>query len=324
MCDQALHHVDTMSVSHRPQPGVSSAQKHKPVAMIAASRPASSASSVSFSDFVQDLKSKTGLGPNELLSSASTCSLHSNSSFASEADASSIYSSTRISYSAQPFDASSIYATLKRNKRLPPPPPLRTNSVRSAHGHRDYGPAVSTSRIPDPSHSNVSREPLFDAMQEQAFATCVKSLASRFSQMASVEDEAPGYASLPVSANPGSRTWRGSEDTFPPPPPPLHSADKQHKNQSLGSNEFPPPPSPLCQESLLSFGSNRIQSPDRSLSSCSSESLPFANDNMGTIRQSSSHPHHFENHLQNDNLTAITDTGVSVASCPKSAGQTVG
>lgn len=322
-----MSETENGSLAHRAaHRGPAVYQKAKPVAMIAASRPASSASNTSFSEFVQDLKSKAGLGPSDLMSSASTCSLLSNTSFASDA---SHYSSGRHNYSTVSYDTSSIYATLKRNKRPPPPPPKRTNSVKSAapnHSIGVYSENPAAGRFCD------SRDSFFDAMQEQAFATCVKSLASKFSQIASIEDEDPHYGSFCDMKNVASsqRVYCESVDPFPPPPPPLHSAVMQGQDVRLtDSSEFPPPPTPLCQSAedlrggsaFASFSGNSAPSPDRSLSSSSNESLPFANDNIGTIRQSGSHQQHCNLHAvprSTANLSAIDDLAASLLSSSQS------
>lgn len=335
----SMNESETVSVLQRSHRGAAVIyQKPKPVAMITASRPASSAGNASFCDFVQDLKAKTGLGPSDLMSSASTCSLHSNTSFASEADASH-YSSSRHNYSSVSYDTSSIYATLKRNKRPPPPPPKRTNSVKSASPNnvtRVHPENGSAGRLE--SHDSLnSRDSFFDAMQEQAFATCVKSLASKFSQMASVEDEVPEYAPFNgnKSAAPIKAVWGGTSDTFPPPPPPLHSALMQRQDVSLsGSAEFPPPPTPLCQSAEDLSGcnafpttttANQVHSPERSLSSSSNESLPFANDNVGTIRQSGSHYQHCNPYPtpRHPDLQTIDDMAASLLSFPPSSASPV-
>jgi len=109
---------------------------------------------------------------------------------------------------------------------------------------------------------------------------------------------------------------------------------KKEKDNFGGSSEFPPPPTPLCQSledlsgdlrdpSILSTNQgsfpdtqmtkNNFLSPnedeDKSCSSSSSnESLPFANDKVGTIRQSAS------NSYQLNCLNGKTETSAPVQS----------
>ena len=168
-------------------------------------------------------------------------------------------------------------------------------------------------------------------MQEQAFATCVKSLASKFSQMASVEDDVPDYASFGGKQNiAAEKVWCGTSEVFfpPPPPPPLHSAVMQPADAAMtGSSEFPPPPTPLCQSAedlrdgnaFSSFCADKqMQSPDRSLSSSSNESLPFANDNVGTIRQSQYQNCSLHPASLNQNLNTMDDLAASLLPFPQS------
>ena len=245
--------------------------KQRPVAMIQAkTRPASTGptSSGYYTDY--------GSVCEKDLDSISNCTEVSSISSMSSV------SSSRHNY-APMNDVASIYATLKRSKKPPPPPPpKRTNSVSSNSAPIcvsnqfawPQGPKV----VPQPMASNSAFmgnnhcKSFLDAVQEAAFATCVKSLASQFSQIS-----------------------KGHED------------DKLLSNDSKiissdskfgGSYEFPPPPTPLRQStedisSNSTASENQCSSVKSPISSSSSnESLPFANDNLGTIRQSaSSHSH---------------------------------
>lgn len=157
----------------------------------------------------------------------------------------------------QDISPSQIYSSLKR-KKVPPPPPKRVNSMRNSSISSPLysGPTVNTYNSPN-QHS-AHRESYQD-FQEQVFATCVKSLASRFS-MNNCDD--------------------------------INTTST--KNCVEYSNEFPPPPSPLpfneCQTNKDSYNAllRRKDSSDRECnisSSSSTESMPFANDNIGTIKQ---------------------------------------
>ncbi|XP_015922608.1 caskin-2 isoform X2 [Parasteatoda tepidariorum] len=150
------------------------------------------------------------------------------------------------------MNSSQLYGTL-RNKRNPPPPPKRTNSIKN--------------------------ERSIEAMKDEAFATCVKGLASRFVM--------------------------GSTTELPPPP-----GDTDRSVSPALTEDFPPPPSPLCSvldltdssvpkednvrakdlpgdNSRAKFRQRRKDSADSNISTSSTESnsLPFANENVGTIKQ---------------------------------------
>lgn len=136
-------------------------------------------------------------------------------------------------------------------KRSPAPtPPKRTNSIR--------------------------RQQEAD-IAETAFATCVQSLTSRFT-MATTRDEPP----------------------LPPPPPPAAAAPPSSLlSSSAGADEeapqapLPPPPPPAMStpnsasssDGELSPSGTLIRRKDSNGSSVSSESLPFACENVGTIKQ---------------------------------------
>ena len=212
----------------------------------------------------------------------------------------------------------------------------------------------SSSTFQAPSHLSMnSHRSVVDNFQDQAFATCVKSLTSRFSQMSTSQDHedlsplepppepAPAcpalssFAPLQTSSNATSMT-RHAEGTS------VTSGSLVLKNDFGGSSDFPPPPTPLCQslEELrgdhVSFSSsqevnqsyktypeqhhrhsgsaeNNCSFEDNSSNSSSSnESLPFANDKVGTIRQSTSnHSYHLNclNASQEESLANSNGTG---------------
>jgi hypothetical protein len=159
----------------------------------------------------------------------------------------------------QDLSSSQIYSSLKR-KKTPPPPPKRVNSMRNSS---ISSPLYSGTKINSYNNSNQhsAHRENYQEFNEQVFATCVKSLASRFS-------------------------INNSDDI-----------KSTSKNSFDNSNEFPPPPSPLpfndCQNIKDSYNTlqrrrnndfNQINSPTESMSS-STESMPFAHDNIGTIKQ---------------------------------------
>ena len=113
----------------------------------------------------------------------------------------------------QQLGNSFIYATLKR-KKLPPPIPKRTNSMRSGCNTAPTTPLLPPTSSPGhtilqrrgslddcsqlngllplslPPPTNDSMQNERDFMQEQAFATCVKSLTTRFSLNAKALEKA--------------------------------------------------------------------------------------------------------------------------------------
>lgn len=263
--------------------------KQRPVAMIQAkSRPASTGPASS--GFYSEYGSVCEKDPDSI----------SNSEVSSISSLSSVSSSSRHNYSGM-SDVASIYATLKRNKK-PPPPPKRTNSVISSTVPScvpgQFAWQQSCKVVPQPAPTNPAFiknnhcKSFMDAMQEAAFATCVKSLASQFSQISQVHEDERSVNSI---CNNSKVSLISSDDKFG------------------GSYEFPPPPSPL-RRSVEDISSNSTVSENASLtvkspisSSSSNESLPFANDNLGTIRQSAS------SHSQALMTHAYSDTGSTFA-----------
>ncbi|XP_054160332.1 caskin-2-like [Oppia nitens] len=159
-----------------------------------------------------------------------------------------------------------IYASIKR-KKTPPPPPKRVNSMRNTL--TTSSPIYSGTSIPSfssplsPLHSHHRQSyDGYDQFQEQVFASCVKNLTSRFS-MKNMEDTTPS----------DDKTFKGCADDFPPPPSPLSFNDCQNYNtlqrKKKDKNDR--------QECNIS-------------SSSSTESMPFANDNIGTIKQNRVNP----------------------------------
>ncbi|UYV71822.1 hypothetical protein LAZ67_9000571 [Cordylochernes scorpioides] len=113
---------------------------------------------------------------------------------------------------------SQLYGTLRKRNQPPPPPPKRTHSIKST----------------DPRS--------LDEMKDEAFATCVKGLTSRFN-MASQDEEVPSESAKDL--------------------PDLSKLRQRRKDSS---------------DSLVSIAST------------DSNSLPFANENVGTIKQRTAKP----------------------------------
>ncbi|XP_013791121.1 caskin-2-like, partial [Limulus polyphemus] len=174
-----------------------------------------------------------------------------------------------------PGRTSQLYGTLKV-KRIPPPPPIRTNSVRcETQGDEDL-----------------------DLMQDKAFATCVQSLRSRFDQATNKQNE---LLFLPTTHQ-EQLSPTLSED-FPPPPSPLPSVLENSRKETvttglsktLGSCLTSSAKDPVQSDELGTnpmFRQRRKNSADSnsSTSSTDSNSFPFANDNAGTIKQKVNKP----------------------------------
>lgn len=187
-----------------------------------------------------------------------------------------------INYSNDNISQSDNYANFKR--KTPPPPPKRTNSIKS-----------NTRCLNSDKSSNqfmMQHQNGLDEMQDQAFATCVKSLASRFSMMATRKSPPP----IPIhyrQTNNNEIHQTNNNET--------HQTNNYEINQ-FNNDDFPPPPSPLLCKSEHSsakdqFNVSKMDTSDREAnisSSSSTESMPFANDNMGTIKfkEPSSAIHH--------------------------------
>ncbi|KAM7296565.1 caskin-1 [Ixodes scapularis] len=119
-----------------------------------------------------------------------------------------------------------------------------------------------------PKRTNSIRRQQEANMAETAFATCVQSLTSRFT-MATSQDEPPLPPPPPAAAE---------EDE--PPPPPLPAPPPASSSSTLTSSS-----SSTSSDGELSPSGTLIRRKDSGGSSVSSESLPFANENVGTIKQ---------------------------------------
>ncbi|XP_049523331.1 caskin-1 isoform X2 [Dermacentor silvarum] len=131
----------------------------------------------------------------------------------------------------------------------------------------DTGGGAKRSPAPTPpKRTNSIRRQQEANIAETAFATCVQSLTSRFT-MATTRDEPP----------------------LPPPPPPATSASSV-TDEALQA-PLPPPPamstpnSASSSDGELSPSGTLVRRKDSNGSSVSSESLPFACENVGTIKQ---------------------------------------
>lgn len=121
-----------------------------------------------------------------------------------------------------------------------------------------------------PKRTNSIRRQQEANMAETAFATCVQSLTSRFT-MATSQDEPPLPPPPPAAP----------EDEEPPPPPqPLPQPPPNSSSSTLTSSS-----SSTSSDGELSPSGTLIRRKDSGGSSVSSESLPFANENVGTIKQ---------------------------------------
>lgn len=131
------------------------------------------------------------------------------------------------------------------NEDEPPPPP-------APH---------PTSLMPPPPQHQSHHTRSVDDFQDQAFATCVKSLTSRFSQMSTAADDesppgikffnpplssstsTPSTSSSKPSPSSSSHHTSSSQETLPPPPPPLPPTrveSIQSSTSSLGNNHRHP------------------------------------------------------------------------------------
>lgn len=163
----------------------------------------------------------------------------------------------------------SNYGTLKY-KKTPPPPPKRSNSIKS-------------------DSSSVERS--IEAMKDEAFATCVKGIASHFNITKNND--------LSVTAN-QTRIFLDSSEEYPPPPSPLPSSVIEMDSKlSATVNSYNDSEQKEIPElfSNAMFKQRRKHSLDSSISVSSTESntLPFANENVSTIKQKINKPQVSEN-----------------------------
>lgn len=175
-------------------------------------------------------------------------------------------------------ETSSLYGGTKKN---PPPPPKRANSVVG----RSSSSSVPSTPLHQPSKM-FAGEPFFNAYDdigvfnsytasEDLFATCVKSLTNKFSEMhaLSPQSDQPKSATIENTATTNTTTSAGQR------------VEQNYKTLPLNKKE----------KSLAGIEGINASS------SSSTESVPFANDNIGTIRQ--------KNSLIMQNAMKMFDTG---------------
>lgn len=309
-----LYEIDGTATLHRPK----SLLRAKPIAKITAKRHSRQINDSSSCDSIYDCKQnmQNSSPQNEKLSPLSLndkpventekCQpivVTTTAATSASIPVSSTNSTANYRNSVATSSPTQVYATISRSSRkTPPPPPKRTNSLRNPSSS---GKNKKLEVNHDSQHDNRCNS--LEAMQEQAFATCVKSLASRFS-MCNFESLPP----LPARNHP----------TTPRPPSPLKTIQTNvQTNGSANKEDFPPPPPPHMLVNVNSSSNNTsnttndksvrnagvLVSPERfkkfeqvfgqndidreaSISSGSSEeSMPFANDNVGTIKQRFNH-----------------------------------
>lgn len=154
------------------------------------------------------------------------------------------------------MNSSQLYGTLRSKRNPPPPPPKRTNSIKN---EREY--SIKSER-----EYSIKNERSIEAMKDEAFATCVKGLASRF-VMGDLPPPPMVDSDRPVSP--------ALTEDFPPPPTPL-SASVIDLSEERAKDPCPK----VCRQRRKDSADSNI-----STSSTESNSLPFANENVGTIKQ---------------------------------------
>lgn len=178
-------------------------------------------------------------------------------------------------------DTSSIYSITKKN---PPPPPKRVNSV---VGKKSNSSSVPSTPLHQP-NKMFAGEPFFNAYDdigvfnsytasEDLFATCVKSLTNKFSEMHALSPQ----SDQPKKVTESPTTAGGGNCTISQP------IEQNYKTLPLNKKE----------KSAVGNNNEGIAAS----SSSSTESMPFANDNIGTIRQ--------KNSLIMQNAMKMFDTG---------------
>lgn len=188
-----------------------------------------------------------------------------------------------------------------KSKKAPPPPPKRTNSMRSdSHGshqeiqrsnsspappvpspkptHLQQQPPASPSPNPSP-QPNLQHKPQIPQSPKPQLQSKPQSLPSPKPQQAQVP---PIRAQLPrsdsdISAEslpaPPLEYSPCDEEDFPPPPPPIDTGHTSPRPEHRPAAEV------KRNESTTSIDSTT------SVSSTESNTLPFANENVGTIKQ---------------------------------------
>lgn len=182
-------------------------------------------------------------------------------------------------------------------KKPPPPPPKRVNSIKKPNSvpstplHQPSPPLVAP---PEQVYSNLMylnshfyKDPLNNSLgNENVFASCVKSLTSKFSEM----------HSLTSTDDDLGNQGNGKQ---------LNSPAATHSSHTL----------PLNKKELSFIENNCLDTVNVS-SSSSTESMPFANDNVGTIRQKSSHFLQNALRLSDAKLSSSSSSSSSSTSSP--------
>lgn len=190
-----------------------------------------------------------------------------------------------------------------RKNKVPPPPPKRVNSVKTSNSNVIY--ATNINKFPHPSNNGPQPTLInntLDSIQERSFATYVKSLTAKFNDETSAQfphlsSRNPTIApksTLPplplVYTQPptGNIEEILDDDNLPPPPPPDEPPEYYSAvNGYLVDNQrYQRLPEDVLSEPQVALTNGTSHEKSNTVSNSSStESMPFANDNMGTIKQ---------------------------------------
>lgn len=204
--------------------------------------------------------------------------------------------------SATPSGSNGNELSTKKSK-VPPAPPKRVNSVKITNSDGIY---ASNMRMFQQSSPGGPQQAILnstlDSIQERSFATCVKSLTAKFhnetyakfpplpsrnhitTPKSNVSSQSPVHNSTPKVDD-----EIFDDENLPPPPPPdeppeYYSAVNggyviDNLQYQRLSDDILPEPQPTFTNGAPSEKSNTVSN------SSSTESMPFANDNIGTIKQ---------------------------------------
>uniref|UniRef100_T1JPQ8 SAM domain-containing protein n=1 Tax=Tetranychus urticae TaxID=32264 RepID=T1JPQ8_TETUR len=266
------------------------------------------------------------------------------------------------------ISTAAIYATLKKNKQ-PPAPPKRTNSMKSGSSNYIYS-GINYNQSHDNRQTMSTRCNSLEAIQEQAFATCIKSLTTRFNNS---NNNAPEIPPLPIRNHsvtpkpppiPDHASSPITDDSLPPPPSPLpfdgsdvssanssyinqngHNFEQQsqqlqqlqqkqlHQLQLQQQPQLQPQPQPQMNSGSVS-SPDSITSPTSPInsgsssdkeamsSSSSTESMPFANDNIGTIKQRTINDSNSTNQVNNTSKPVLQSLPSTTTTSPKATSPT--
>ena len=209
-----------------------------------------------------------------------------------------------------------LYATPNKGKRAPPPPPKRTNSIKndSLQCHIDSTSSVASPVHATPQSSSADtsvQQPVVHQQEQRAFTSCVSAMSQRFISETTTATTPSTLSSVPRDDSmqslpdaPNNDYSPSQNEDFPPPPPPINAKPAGHKDlnnvlqelQAFRTKDTRTNTINRAASSAVDGGNSKQTSysvgrtepgghMESGVSSASTDTLPFANENVGTIKQ---------------------------------------